>query len=749
MIRTSLRQALQSASQSGLILCGSVRVTRAAVRFQSSDAATNNVPSSPAPADSPLKRIRNLGVSAHIDSGKTTLTERILFYTGRINKMHEVKGKDEVGATMDSMDLEREKGITIQSAATYATWKDYNINIIDTPGHVDFTIEVERALRVLDGAILVLCSVGGVQSQTLTVNRQMRRYHVPCIAFINKLDRPGADPLRVIGQIRKKLRHNAAALQIPMGEEDRFKGVIDIIRRKAMFFHGVNGQDIEETDVPPEYAKLVESKRTEMIAALAEVDDQIAEKFLMEETPTESEIVAAVRRTTIARTFTPVLMGSALKNTGVQPLLDAVNAYLPSPDEVYYDAYSGKDQTTRIELKPVDATKPFVGLAFKIEQNKFGQLTYMRTYQGVLRRGDFVYNSRDDKRVKVPRLVRMHANQMVDVTEVAAGEICAIFGLDCNTGDTFCSERTGMTMERMFVPDPVISLSIKPESPKMLEAFSKAVARFQKQDPTFRVHTDDESKETIISGMGELHLEIYRELMLREYNCPTIVGKPRVAFRETITAPATFDYIHKKQSGGAGQYGRVIGEISVLEGEEANNVIFEDKSVGQNIPKNFIPSIEKGFLEACQKGPLTGNNLIGVRFTLLDGVAHAVDSNDMAFRMAAMGALRQAVSKANPVVMEPIMSVEVNAPDEYQGVIIGGINKRRGTVMDSENKDGYVTVQAQVPLNDMFGYSADLRSQTQGKGEFTMEYNRHEPTMPSLQQELMRNYEKERREKQS
>lgn len=683
----------------------------------------------------PLERIRNIGISAHIDSGKTTLTERVLFYTGKIREMHEVKGKDEVGATMDSMELEREKGITIQSAATFTSWKDNNINIIDTPGHVDFTIEVERALRVLDGAVLVLCSVGGVQSQTLTVNRQMRRYNVPCIAFINKLDRAGANPMRVVEQLKSKLRHNAAAIQIPIGLENNLRGVVDVIKRKAYYFQGENGVVVKEEEVPSDLKEQTEDMRSKLLEALSMADDDFALQYL-EHGVSEQQIVDAIRRNTLKRNFTPVMMGSALKNTGIQLLLDGVISYLPSPKDVQYHAMNPSNNEEKVPLVAERGeSRPFVGLAFKLERGQFGQLTYIRTYQGVLRRGDFIYNMRDGKKVKIPRVVRMHADQMVDVQEVQAGEICAMFGVDCNSGDTFTDGNTKAVMESMFVPDPVLSVAMKPELPKDQEVFSKAIARFQKQDPTFRVHTDDESKETIVSGMGELHLEIYREIMKREYKCPTIAGKPKVAFRETISRKASFDYTHKKQSGGAGQFGRVIGYLQPTEG---STCVFKDETVGQNVPRNFIPSIEKGFLEACGRGPLSGHAIQGVEFVLSDGAAHVVDSNDMAFRMAAIGAVRQAFNQGAPTILEPIMALEVSAPEEYQGALVGTINKRRGTVTGSDSKEGYTTILAEVPLNDMFGFSAELRANTQGKGEFTMEFLQHRPVLPNTQLEMMK-----------
>jgi elongation factor G len=698
---------------------------------------------------------RNIGVSAHIDSGKTTLTERVLFYTGRIREIHEVRGRDAVGAKMDSMELEREKGITIQSAATFCDWEatspvtnekqNYAINIIDTPGHVDFTIEVERALRVLDGAILVLCAVSGVQSQTTTVDRQMRRYNVPRISFINKMDRPGANPWRVINQIRSKLKIAAAAVQVPIGVEDELKGVVDLVRWKAIYNEGEKGINVVESDdIPESVLDLAKAKRAELLEQLAEVDDEMGELLIMDETPTTAQLVAAIRRATVGLKFSPVFLGSAIKNTAVQPMLDGVCAYLANPAEGTVTAHDTTQPASAPPVPLVPASDaPLVGLAFKLEEGRFGQLTYMRVYQGTLKKSGIIYNARTGKKVKVPRLVRMHSNEMEDIESIGPGEICAIFGVECSSGDTFTDGSTSFSMTSMFVPEPVISLSIKPEG-KETPNFSRALNRFQKEDPTFRVHLDKESKETIISGMGELHLEIYVERMRREYNVACTTGKPRVAFRETITQRAEFNYTHKKQTGGAGQFARVIGYIEPMEYSEdlGRDVDFVNIVMGGNVPTNFIPAVEKGFYEALEKGSLSGNPITGCCFVLKDGAFHAVDSSELAFRNATIGAFREAYKNTKPVILEPIMTVEVVAPSEFQSAVIGGLNQRRGTIIDSEVRDEEFVCIAEVALNDMFGYSSQLRGATQGKGEFTMEYKNHMPVLPNVQRELEEAYRK-------
>ncbi|MDD5759640.1 MAG: elongation factor G [Desulfobulbaceae bacterium] len=664
-----------------------------------------------------LEKVRNIGISAHIDSGKTTLTERVLFYTQKIHAIHEVRGKDGVGAVMDSMELERERGITIQSAATYCTWKDYDINIIDTPGHVDFTIEVERALRVLDGAVLILCSVGGVQSQSITVNRQMTRYKVPRVVFINKCDRTGANPKRVTAQIREKLNLNAVAIQLPIGLENDLKGVVDLVTMRAIYFEGDNGEIIREEAIPAEMQAEADAARETLLDAVSMFSDELMEAVL-EGNPTEEMIHAAIRKGTLALEFVPVLIGSAYKNKGVQRLLDGVVAYLPAPREIENTAYDLDKNEEELVLES-DPSKPLVCLAFKLEDGRYGQLTYVRTYQGTMKKGDTIVNSRNGKKAKVGRLVRMHSSEMEEIDEAGPGDIVALFGIDCASGDTFTSPDISFSMSSMHVPAPVISLSIKPIDNKAQGNMSKALNRFTKEDPTFRTFVDHETSETIISGMGELHLEVYIERMKREYNAEVLVGAPQVAYRETITARAEFNYTHKKQTGGSGQFARVAGYIEPLEEGEYE---FVDQIVGGVIPREFISSCDKGFAGSLAKGALAGFPVNGVRCAINDGAAHAVDSSDVAFQLAARGGFKEGYLKAKPVLMEPIMKVAVEGPTEFQGAIMGSINQRRGMIIGTLEEGDYTVVEAEVPLAEMFGYSTILRSLTQGKAEFTMEF---------------------------
>ncbi|MGA7874313.1 MAG: elongation factor G [Desulfoferrobacter sp.] len=686
-----------------------------------------------------LEKLRNIGISAHIDSGKTTLTERMLYYTHRIHAIHDVKGKDGVGATMDFMDLEKERGITIQSAATYCNWKDYSVNIIDTPGHVDFTIEVERALRVLDGAILVLCAVGGVQSQSVTVDRQMVRYQVPRIAFINKCDRTGADPFRVVRQLREKLNHNAVLLQIPLGIESDHQGVIDLIRMKAISFEGDHGEQIVESEIPAEYLDSAENRREELLDAVSLFSDELTEAIL-EERVTEDLMHAAIRRGTLSLRLTPVLLGSAYKNKGVQELLDAVASYLPSPLDVSTIALDLDQEETEVALK--NATDlPLVMLAFKLEVSRYGQLTYVRIYQGTLQKGDTIINIRSGKKSKVGRIIRMHADQMEDIENACAGNIVALFGIDCASGDTFTDGRINYAMSSMHVPDPVISLAIKPKDNKAEMNMSKALTRFTKEDPTFKTYLDEETNETIICGMGELHLDVYVERMRREYQAEVTTGMPKVAYRETVTRPADFNYTHKKQTGGSGQFGRVAG---FLEPNPNEDYEFVNQITGGSIPSEFIPSCDKGFRACLKKGSLAGFPIVGVKITINDGAAHSVDSSDIAFQQAAIGAFREAYNKAQPVLLEPLMRVVVEAPSEFQGTVLGTLNQRRGIIISTSEDGAFTSVESEVPLAEMFGYSTVLRSATQGKAEFTMEFARYNAVPKNIAEQVM----KEQRENQ-
>jgi elongation factor G len=640
---------------------------------------------------------------------------------------------------MDSMDLEREKGITIQSAATYCDWikkeegreEKYHINLIDTPGHIDFTIEVERALRVLDGACMILCAVSGVQSQTITVDRQMKRYNVPRISFVNKMDRAGANPFKAVDQITHKLRLPAAAMQVPIGVEDEFKGVVDLVNMKAIYSEGLKGETVRVSDeIPSNVQPLAEEKRRRLIETLADVDDEIAEIFLDERTPTVEQIKAAVRRATISLKFTPVFMGSALADKSVQPMLDAVCDYLPNPAEVENLALDRRRQEAPVKLVSYNSL-PFVGLAFKLEESNFGQLTYIRVYQGSLKKGANIFNARTSKRVKVPRIVRMHSNEMEDTTEIGAGEICAVFGIECASGDTFTDGTLGYSMTSMFVPEPVISLSIKPKDNNQLPNFSKAMARFQREDPTFRVHVDIESQETIISGMGELHLDIYVERMRREYNVACATGQPQVAWRETITEKVNFDHTLKKQTGGAGDFARVVGWIEPTGALDENQ--FENQVTGGAISEKFIFACDKGFQMSCQKGPLVGHKVLGAKMVINDGATHMTDSSEMAFKTATQQAFRKAFSGGRAQVLEPIMKTTITAPNEFQGNIVGLLNKSNATISDTEIGPEDFTLYADCSLNSMFGFSTQLRAATQGKGEFGMEFSHYSPATGQLQ----------------
>ena len=690
-----------------------------------------------------ISKMRNIGISAHIDSGKTTLSERILFYCDRIHTIHEVRGKDGVGAVMDNMELERERGITIQSASTQVQWKDHTINVIDTPGHVDFTIEVERSLRVLDGAILVLCSVGGVQSQSITVDRQLKRYHVPRIAFVNKCDRTGANPLKVRMQLREKLGLNAYMMQLPIGLEDKLEGVVDLVTMKALYFEGESGTEIRTAEIPAHLLDDAKKYREEMLDAASMFSDELAEAFL-EGAETEEMIRAAVRKGTLKEEFVPVFLGSAYKNRGIQPLLDAVTYYLPNPSEVTNKALD-LDKNEEPVVLTTNPDDPVVSLGFKLEDGKYGQLTYVRIYQGTLKKGGELYNTRSRKKFKVGRLVRMNSAEMEDISEGGPGDIVALFGIECASGDTFCGGDLNYAMSSMFVPDPVISLSVTPKDKKSADQMGKALNRFTKEDPTFRTFVDPESNETIIQGMGELHLDVYIERMRREYKCEVETGMPQVAYREAIGQRADFNYTLKKQTGGSGQFGRVAGFIEPVTEQDYE---FVDQIKGGAIPAEFIPSCDKGFKAAIKKGTLIGFPIVGVRVTINDGQTHPVDSSDMAFQAAAIGAFREAYKKANPIVLEPIMKVSIEGPQEFQGNIFGLINQRRGIILASTEDDQFTRVDAEVPLSEMFGFSTILRSSTQGKAEYSMEFSKYGKAPQSITESLIKAYEEKRKAEQ-
>ncbi len=690
-----------------------------------------------------ISKMRNIGISAHIDSGKTTLSERILFYCDKIHAIHEVRGKDGVGAVMDNMELERERGITIQSASTQVQWKGHTVNVIDTPGHVDFTVEVERSLRVLDGAILVLCSVGGVQSQSITVDRQLKRYHVPRIAFVNKCDRTGANPFKVRMQLREKLGLNAYMVEIPIGLEDKLEGVVDLITMKALYFEGESGTQIRVAEIPSHLIDDAKKYREELLDAASMFSDELMEAML-EGTETEEMINAAIRKGTLAEQFVPVFLGSAYKNKGIQPLLDGVVKFLPNPTEVKNYALDLDNNEQQVLLN-CDEKSPCVSLGFKLEDGQYGQLTYVRIYQGCIKKGDELYNTRARKKFKVGRLVRMNSASMEDINEGVPGDIVALFGIECASGDTFCAPSINYAMTSMFVPDPVISLAITPKDKKSADQMAKALNRFTKEDPTFQTYVDPESNQTIIKGMGELHLEVYIERMKREYKCEVDTGMPQVAYRESITQHADFNYTHKKQTGGSGQYGRVAGFMEPLEDKDYE---FVDAIKGGSIPNEYIPSCDKGFKASLSKGALIGFPIVGVKCTINDGQSHPVDSSDIAFQLAAIGAFREAYLKAKPVILEPIMKVSIEGPTEFQGNIFAVINQRRGIIVASTEDDNFSRVDSEVPLSEMFGFSTVLRSLTQGKAEFSMEFLKYGKVPAGISETLIKEYEEKRKKEQ-
>lgn len=708
-----------------------------------------------------LSKIRNIGISAHIDSGKTTLTERILYYSGRIHRMQEVKG-DGAGATMDYMELEKERGITITSACTKVEWLDCQINVIDTPGHVDFTVEVERSLRVLDGAVLVLCAVGGVQSQSLTVDRQMKRYRIPRIAFINKMDRTGANAESVIKQIREKLGVTPLPLQLPMGAESRFQGVIDLVDMQAMYYDGDNGEDVRIEAIPEQYVEAAKTARHNMLETLSLFSDELMEALLEEREVTREEIVPVIREATLSQDVTPVMMGTAYKNKGVQTLLNGVVAYLPSPldrrieatdlskkavAQATADAEPGaKPEPVKVVLE-ARSDAPLVCMAFKTVEEQFGQLTYVRIYQGMIVKGETYTNTRTGKRVRIGRLVRMHADQREDLDKAGAGDIVAAVGLDCASGDTFCGPGADYALEKLFVPEPVIRLSIEPLKRDGADKLSKALERFRREDPTFRVTTDEETGQTLIAGMGQLHLEVYVERIKREYKVECLVGEPRVAYRETPTREVEFNYKHKKQTGGSGQYAHIVGKLVPLPEDSPVPYEFVNEVTGGRIPKEYIAPVDAGFQRALPKGPLCECEVVNVQMILEDGSYHDVDSSEMAFNICGFNCMRETLKKAGMALLEPIMTLEVEAPAEYQGSVTGHISSKRGLITSSETRNGIGVFKAEVPLANMFDYANELRSMTQGKGSFTMEFNRYKQIPKSLQEEVVTRRKAEKEDK--
>ncbi|MFN5757627.1 MAG: elongation factor G [Planctomycetia bacterium] len=682
-----------------------------------------------------LSKLRNMGISAHIDSGKTTLSERILYYAGRIHRIQEVKGGGD-GATMDYMDLERERGITITSAATSVKWHDCDINLIDTPGHVDFTVEVERSLRVLDGAILVLCAVGGVQSQSMTVDRQMKRYKVPRLAFVNKMDRTGANFQRVVKQLREKLGTDAIPMQIPIGAEDKLEGVIDLVTMKGYYFDGDNGEHVREEAIPAAYEKAAAEARHAMLEGLAMYSDSLMEKLLSEQQPSEDEIHAVVKAAVQNQSITPVFCGSAYKNKGVQKLLDAVVRYLPSPLERKVIAKKWDKPDEAFDLSP-DPAKPLVAMAFKIVDDPYGQLTFMRIYQGKIVKGEAYINQRTSQKQRFSRIVKMHADKREEIDSGEAGDIVAVMGVDAASGDTYASENKYCTLESMFVPEPVIKMAITPTNRDGLDKLGKALQRFTREDPTFRVSTDDETGETVIAGMGELHLDIYVERIKREFKVDVEVGAPKVSYREAPTRATEYEYKHKKQTGGSGQFAHIVGRLDPLPEDAPETFEFEDAVVGGRVPREYIPSVEKGFRASLAKGPIAGFPIVGVKATLSDGSYHDVDSSDMAFQICARAGFREAFLNTKPVLLEPIMKIEVEVPADFQGPVTGELNKRRGLIISTETVGNTSTIIAEVPLAETFGYSTDLRSMTQGQGVFTMEFSKYRPTPGNVQKEIV------------
>jgi elongation factor G len=676
------------------------------------------------PRTVPFEKIRNIGIAAHIDAGKTTTTERILYYSGVVHKIGEVHDGN---ATTDWMEQEKERGITITAAAITTSWKDHKINIIDTPGHVDFTIEVERSMRVLDGVIAVFCSVGGVQPQSETVWRQANRYSVPRIVFVNKMDRTGANFYKVYEQVCDRLKSNAVPVQIPIGAEAGFQGVVDLVTMRAFIHKDDIGKDIEEVDIPADLAERAAEFRLKLVEAAAETTDELMEKYLEGGDLSQDEIKLALRKGTVTGAIVPLFCGSAFKNKGVQQLLDGVIDYLPAPTEVppikgiIPDAPEGENEVER----HADDDEPFAALAFKIMSDKFGRLTFIRVYSGVVKTGTYVLNSTKNKRERVSRLIILKADDRQEVDELRAGDLGAVLGLkDTFTGDTLCDENNPVILESLFIPEPVISLAVEPKTKADMEKLGKALQSLSEEDPTFRVHTDPETNQTVIAGMGELHLEILVDRMLREFKVEANIGAPQVAYRETIRKPVKMEGKYIKQSGGNGNYGHVV--IEVTPGDPGSGLEFVSKIVGGSVPRQYINPIEQGIRERCESGILAGYPVIDLKVTLVDGSYHEVDSNEMAFKFASSIAIKDAVLKAGPVLLEPSMKVEVEVPEDYIGNVIGDLNSRRGQVEGQDSSQGIAKVMAKVPLAEMFGYATTIRSNTQGRGVFSMEFSHYE-----------------------
>ena len=684
------------------------------------------------PRSFPLEKTRNIGIMAHIDAGKTTTTERILFYTGRTHKLGETH---EGAATMDWMEQEQERGITITSAATTAQWKDTRINIIDTPGHVDFTVEVERSLRVLDGAVTVLCAKGGVEPQSETVWRQAEKYGVPRMIFVNKMDIMGADFFRVVGMVKDRLKANAVPVQLPIGAEDSFVGIIDLVEMKAEIYKDELGKEFDITDIPADMQGLADEWREKLIESVAETDEELMMKFLEGEELTVKEIKTAIRKETIAGTMIPMLCGSAYRNKGVQMMLDAVIDYMPSPLDI--PPIKGVDPDTGEEdVRHTSDKEPFSALAFKIMADPFvGKLAFFRVYSGTLSSGSYVYNSVKGKKERIGRILQMHANKREEIQEVYAGDIAAAVGLkDTTTGDTLCDEKHEIILESMEFPEPVIEIAIEPKTKAGQEKMGIALAKLAEEDPTFKTYTNTDTGQTIIAGMGELHLEIIVDRLLREFKVEANVGKPQVSYKETITTTADVDHKYAKQSGGRGQYGHV--KIRIYPRDPGEGFEFKNAIVGGAIPKEYIPKIEEGIKEAMETGPLAGYQVVDVGVELYDGSYHEVDSSEMAFKIAASMAFREAVKKAKPVLLEPIFKVEVTVPEEYMGDVIGDISSRRGRIEGTDMNMGAVAVRGMVPLSEMFGYATDLRSKTQGRGVYVMQMDHFEKLPESLLEKI-------------